>query len=112
MTNKEFNSQQNERAIAIALQSKSNKRDMGSSADTFNLSEKIQEEVLVYDRLDMITTKDVKEFIKILKENVQIKVKNNYKFSEKGDPTMQEVFDFINQEQLKEIDKLAGEKLK
>ena len=33
----------------------------------FNLSDKIQEDVIGYNREDAITTKDVKEFIRLLK---------------------------------------------
>jgi hypothetical protein len=62
----------------------------------FNLSEKINEEVLGYDRLDVISVKDVLEFIRLLKEDVY-----NHRFIATADKLK------INQI----IDKLAGEKL-
>ncbi len=67
-------------------------------SEEFNLSEKIDLDYSVYDMEGVISTEDVKEFIKQLKEEIS----NPEMHLKKTD------VEII----LEEIDKLAGEKLK
>jgi len=69
--------------------------DKGESEkmDNWNLSEKIEDASYVHFQKDMIPTEDVKEFIRLLKKNVLC-------------------YNESKELMLKELDKLAGEKLK
>jgi len=81
---------------------------MEKSQEEFNLKGRIQKEVLGYDRLDVISVYNVKEFIKLLKEKKFMIIFSNDDFSKKQIGECEAIIKTFLNDFYKEIDKLSG----